>query len=374
MCKKRDKIKNKGVREHLERKRNKGQNNILIIGVLVILLGVLIILASIILSAAYIPTIEESYILKLKIWTVIDDLLMCLGTTVITVGAGTALYSYFDFVNYMQDKMKRVMIDYEFTDILSENEKKKLATKLEKEIVHQVAGNNLYDFVQDEVLSLAKQAFYEKHILTISCEKVDQTIVKTIHRSYILNCSSQADFDIAGANMFTICHHNKDDINIAKDVTLNINGTIFSLEDYDKEEKPSNEEVYNKQCILSLKKEAIDRMQKSMDKENWDNLYKVESDMVSVVQENDLTFAYRLFYPCKSTMFLFTYNPDEFEVMENIFAFKDTDLSNMEDNPVKVIHNRGSILIEINNWVLPGDGVVFVLAPISSKRNHSVRV
>ena len=118
-----------------------------------------------------------------KIADIFDQLLMCVGTTLMTIGAGTALYSYFDFVNYVQEKIKEVIIDYNFTDKLSDNQKKDLARKLEKELLHQSTDNNLYDFVQEEVLTLAKQAYYEEFTLNVSCKKdfdIDDTANSSI--------------------------------------------------------------------------------------------------------------------------------------------------------------------------------------------------
>lgn len=135
--------------------KTNARRNIFAYGVIFITIGIIIILLSIIYSVCYQPNYPNLN-LKTKMKDVINQLLMCIGTTLITIGAGTALYSYFDFVNYVQNKIKDVIIDYNFTDKLSDEEKKKLTRKLEKELLHQNTDNNLYDFVQEEVLSLAK--------------------------------------------------------------------------------------------------------------------------------------------------------------------------------------------------------------------------
>lgn len=98
--------------------------------------------------------------------------------------------------------------------------------------------------------------------------------------------------------------------------------------------------------------------------DNWDHKYYVKSEMISIVKDDDMSFSFRLYYPCKSTTFLFTYNPDEFEVMEDVFVFKDFDNNDSaQKKPIITRRNKGSIFVKIDNWILPGDGITFVLSP-----------
>lgn len=339
------------------------QKQILFIGIIIIASGIIAILLSIVLSEFCIATIDKDKELLKKWMEVIENLLMCVGTTVMAIGAGTALYSYFDFVNYVQERLKRVIIDFDFTDIMSDEEKKALAYKLEKEILHHTEGNNLYDFVQDEVLSLAKKAFYEEYTLNVACEKVDSEICKTIYKDYIINCKADPRFDISKNNEFVIKCKESCEKEPADNVKLTINNVEFSNKDYDVKSEMTNDEVYNKKCTYTLNEQAREKIEQVV-KEHWDYMYTVKSEMVSVVQDDDMTFSFRLYHPCKSTTFLFTYNPDEFEVMEDVFVFKDTDTDeNVKKKAIITRHNKGSIHVKIDNWILPGDGITFVLSP-----------
>ncbi|MCM1122260.1 MAG: hypothetical protein NC416_06740 [Eubacterium sp.] len=337
------------------------ERNILSIGMIIISIGIIIILTSIILNVCYHPA-PDLY-LKNKLKDILDQLLMCAGTTLITIGAGTALYSYFDFVNYVQNKIKDVIIDYNFTDHISDEQKKSLARRLEKELLHQNTENNLYDFVQEEVLSLARQAYYEEFTLDVSCHKVGNEIHKTIYKDYIINCESQKDFDIARNNEFGVKCKTSCTNALEANIKLTINSIEFTDADYSITESATNDEVYGKRCKYTLNDSAKKRIENTRS-DNWDYKYNVQSEMLSIVKDDDMSFSFRLYYPCKNTTFLFTYNPDEFEVMEDVFVFKDFDNNeNNQKKPIITRHNKGSILVKIDNWILPGDGITFVLSP-----------
>lgn len=347
--------------------QERSQRQILSTGIIIITIGVIIILLNIILSVFLVQAVDETKILLLKWLTVMENLLMCLGTTLVTIGAGTVLYSYFDFVNYVQDKLKDVVVNRNFTDIMSDEAKKELAYRLEKEILHHTEVNNLYDFVQDEVLSLARKAFYEEFTLNISCERKGNEIHKTIYKDYVINCKTQPDFDICKNNNFAIKCKETCPTNPAEYIELSINGINFSGDDYELTEENTNDEVYNKRCIYTLNEQAKEKIKNGLGN-NWDYKYNVSSEMESIVLDDDMTFSFRLYFPCKKTTFLFTYNPEEFEVMEDVFAFKDTDTDDAgKKKSVVTRHNKGSILVNIDNWILPGDGITFVLSPIRKK-------
>lgn len=344
------------------------QKQILFIGIIIIAFGIIAVLFSIILSEFYVATIDENKGMLKKWVKVGEELTMCIGTTTMAIGAGTALYSYFDFVNYVQEKLKRVIIDFDFTDIMSDEEKKVLAYKLEKEILHHTEGNNLYDFVQDEVLSLAKRAFYEEFTLNVACEKVGSEICKTIYKDYIINCKAEPGFDISENNEFIIKCKESCEKDPADNIKLTINNIEFSKQDYFTKLETTNDEVYNKKCTYTLNEQAKEKIEQVV-KDRWDYMYTVKSEMVSTVRDDDMTFSFRLYHPCKNSTFLFTYNPDEFEVMEDVFVFKDTDTDeNVKKKAVITRHNKGSIHIKIDNWILPGDGITFVLSPVKKAK------
>lgn len=342
--------------------KTNARRNIFAYGIIFITIGIIVILLSIIYSVCCQPH-YPNLTLKTKMKDVINQLLMCIGTTLITIGAGTALYSYFDFVNYVQNKIKDVIIDYNFTDKLSDEEKKKLTRKLEKELLHQNTDNNLYDFVQEEVLSLAKQAYYEEFTLNVSCKKCGNEIHKTIYKDYIINCESQPDFDIAENNEFTVKCKSTCDNAPSENVKLNINTIDFADDDYSVVISTTSDEVYNKIHKYTLSESARSKIENATS-DNWDHKYYVKSEMISIVKDDDMSFSFRLYYPCKSTTFLFTYNPDEFEVMEDVFVFKDFDNNDSaQKKPIITRRNKGSIFVKIDNWILPGDGITFVLSP-----------
>lgn len=63
---------------------------------------------------------------------------------------------------------------------------------------------------------------------------------------------------------------------------------------------------------------------------------------------------------------------DEFEAMEDVFVFKDTDIDDTSKKDITTRHNKGSIYVKIGNWVLPGDGITFVMAPINHDKEIKV--
>lgn len=371
----REKRKLKRTSTENQKRLNKmnSERNIIYLGCIIIAIGIIVILFSVILNIWTHPAFPK---LNLKS-TVIDicyQVLVCIGTTLMTIGAGTFLYGYLDFINYVQNKIKDVIINYNFTDKLSDDQKKTLTRKLEKELLHQNphnTGNNLYDFVQEEVLSLAKQAYYEEFTLNISCKKSGDEIHKTICKDYIINCESQPDFDIAENNEFTVKCKSTCDNSPSKNVKLNINNIDFSDNDYSIGISNTNDEVYNRIHKYTLSESAREKIETAKS-DDWNYKYYVKSEMLSIVKDDDMSFSFRLYYPCKSTTFLFTYNPDEFEVMEDVFVFKDFDNNDTtQKKPIITRHNKGSIYVKIDNWILPGDGITFVLSPPTSNSSSN---
>lgn len=103
--KKQDKLRKTESKNRNEINRKNSLNNdndskrsrkqIFTIGIIIITVGFIIILLSIIYGTFVVSTYTDGLAKK---WAeVLDEMLVCTGTTLMTIGAGTALYSYFDF-------------------------------------------------------------------------------------------------------------------------------------------------------------------------------------------------------------------------------------------------------------------------------------
>lgn len=309
---------------------------------------------------------EISYNPKLICWwrnARMVDFLSNFGSLLITIGIGTALYSFFDFVNYVQRHLKNVVIDYNFTDCLNDNEKEKLICKLQKEVNKQNETNDLYDFAQAEVLTLANRAHYEDFTLVVKCYKENNRIIKDITEDYVVNCINEDCFDIGKCCMIKLGSM-KDNKCIVSIKELTINGQQYGKTDYNNGTTQKRaQEVYNQQNILTLKKHTIKKIIKHGKKINNNTKYHIRLKTKTDVSIDDLIYAYRLYRPSKKTTFIFQYNSKDFEVLDALFTFKDFDMLDKQNEFVNIIRENGIIRISIDEWILPGDGVIFILSP-----------
>ena len=107
-----------------------------------------------------------------KLWSFTYSFFLNLAIATVTVGAGTVLYSYFDFVNYICTNLRNIILEYKFIKNLNDEQKEDLLNKLSKDLIYNDENSHndtLYCFVNNEVKELTKSMYYEQLHFNVYC-------------------------------------------------------------------------------------------------------------------------------------------------------------------------------------------------------------
>lgn len=326
--------------------------------------GVIVILASCLIMLMFL-FIDSCINFNNKIYTTFRDFVINISMAGITIGAGTVLYSYFDFVKYIEQKLKGIVLDYDFLDRLEVDKKEEILNRLEKQLLYKSlvsTENTLYDFANSEIKKLSKEPFYESMYLNVNCYVKDGFIYKKIIRKYTLNYSMIKTFtyDLEKLTKTWFTDDSDDDsYNISK---LTINDVDF-FEYIQKESgiDKTKDTKYNKYIFYHFD-ESVDSIYKNI--YNEEETLNVEVEYTTKVNVLDLTMSYRVYSPCKKFDVVFTYDKNMLDVFCEVFSFKDripNEQSICKDR-IKLVTNDNCINVSFKDWILPGDGIIFVFA------------
>lgn len=294
--------------------------------------------------------------------------------TCITIGGGTVLYSYFDFVNYIKKSLIDVIINNNFTDTLTNDKKAKIIRKLEKEIIYQKKmddENTLYDFVNKEVISLVKIPYYESVDLNVDCYYEGEKLRKDIIRTIVWNTNNNEGF-LPKLETITQTYFMSDEEEAKgtqgseqqKIKPYTINKLFIQKEDYTNKiqycEERTDNVTYNKKSYYKFK--DVNFVSKEIE------LLEMVENYTTIVDKSDMTFSYRVYRPCKRFSVTFSFDNKEMEPSVSVFAFKDCNLDAvaLDRERIKTVYNNKTISVRINDWILPGDGVLFIIMPKSN--------
>lgn len=307
------------------------------------------------------PT-EENIVLYAIFQFLITGCLTC-----ITIGGGTVLYSYFDFVNYIKKSLIDVIINNNFTDTLTNEKKANIIRKLEKELIYQQRvddKNTLYDFVNEEVISLVKIPYYESVDLNVDCYYEGDKLRKDIIRTIVWNLNNNEGFTPKLETITQTYFMDVDSSSAEKDEKkkpYKINRLIIQKEDYTEKieyhEEPTENITYNKKSYYTFKDtEFIVKETETL---------MMREEYTTLVDKSDVTFSYRVYRPCKQFSVTFSYDNEKMEPSVSVFAFKDCNLDavTIDKERIRTIYNNKTISVKIDDWILPGDGVIFVITP-----------
>ncbi len=352
----------------MKKKRMPEGKNILYIGTIIILIGVLILIIA--LWQTNELELKKSTGENVGSWMIFLSFIADIGKTIITIGAGTALYSYFDFINYIKKILIDVVIQNNYLDELSDEKKRDIISKLEKQVIYDYEttdDNTLYDFVNKEIQGLVKSIYYESMYLNINCRVVDNKMIeKDFIREYECNFETNRDYEIDLAFM-TKCSF-VDDQQIkepfaVKEFSINGKNLTDKIERKvsHKDGAENSIDTYTHTFYYDFKnaedKKAIQYIEKSDA-----HIIKIVIKYKTIVPVEDNNLAYRVYVPCKKFEATLVYDDNDMSVFADIFAFKDRKVNErkLDTNRVSYCQNRNCINIVFKDWILPGDGIMYL--------------
>ena len=86
------------------------------------------------------------------------------------------------------------------------------------------------------------------------------------------------------------------------------------------------------------------------------------------VEIDDNTMGYRVYLPCKRFDAHFSFDNEKMVVDAEVFAFKDRKVKadRIDKDRIRKTIGKDNVHVEINDWILPGDGILFIMGKNSS--------
>ncbi len=275
---------------------------------------------------------------------------------VFAASVGTLMLDFFSYIKYAQERIKEVIIDKNFLRTVSNDEKKKIISTLESSLYfkdEEIPQDSLYTNIKHKVIPLLDNEYFEKYHTHIDCEIKDDKIYKTIYNNFtIYSYTDNASFKLP----FSIYYSVEDIKNIDKhydfqNLLFNNEKLKTSQEDSFSEEIDGN--FNSKQMKYSFQKELP--LKKGIN--------TISYEVNSVVDISDNIYSRTLTLPCKNFTVDFNLNSSDYNVKAYGFAIDKTE-------SVKIHTYANSCRIEFLDWIIPGDGFIFVINKNKEKENQ----
>lgn len=299
---------------------------------------------------------------RTQIWECVYTIGINLAAAGITIGVGTILYGHFDFVQYVRNSLCKILFEYEFVDNLNDDEKSKLMRKLQKDLIYhdKESGNNtLFDFVNNELTTLTQGPYYESIDAYFHCKTDGNIIEKHILRRLVINIEQAPDYRY-DLSQQTRCYFFRppempDIITPYEILHLTINSQDLDFKIERKFESVKDERGYH---IVSYYK-FIDDFDVTTLYEGTD-IITIELEYITRVYSSDKSLVFRTYFPCKKLHASFMCD-DPLSVHPDIFCFKGRSSSGLSRDFIHVHPFDSSVHIDISDWMLPGDGIIYLL-------------
>lgn len=272
------------------------------------------------------------------------------GTIMIVIAIGTLLFELFGYLSYFRKRIAEVFTENEIVDLLTDEYKKELKFNITRSIYNPDTEDSR-ELLQlfDRKLSNIMETYYYKQneihiecsIITINKNKyIKKEITKTIKLGEVN--STQKNFYEEFIN-FSCKSINEKDTEPFKLNWVMVNGV--KTNEYKQNETKGDESPYklNYSYSFNHKLEIINNL-------------TISVNYTSVVPINDRMYSIKVDKLCKSMISKICFKENEMEVMANGFKFTTS-------NGSKFICKHHRMLTEANSngWVLPGEGLVFLI-------------
>jgi hypothetical protein len=299
-------------------------------------------------------TNDEHHLLGWACAPVLISLLKEVGIALFIVGSITILLELGDFTEYFFSRLRDIMIDDAYIERFTDEQKKALKAKIEERLffknkkVHD--PNSFFYTVQNEVSPLLEDYYHNEYTINIECSIQDDIIKKTMYKRIEVVNPTNNPIDVTipfetymqkidgydNQSHYHVKLLKIDSKDKLRDIKLNY---IEAFSD-EKEFHPIDEKYNLKVCC--------DYIVKVTDK------CVIEMVTETITPLTDIHYMHRTFKPCKNYNVTFILFNDSYSLTGYGFGFME------KEKLVKHILENG-IVIRFNDWILPGDGVIFTI-------------
>lgn len=289
------------------------------------------------------------------------------------IGLVSIVFSYFDRMSYVREHVANAIFDSKGYLYFSEDKQRQIKNEIERNLcLKDDDPHNLYSTVQDGIDEIIGDVYVNELIIHIDCQKVNGLFEKKMDETfeYMLprtknNLSRKYELSdllpthLLMESQIEFCDSQKTSEKCSR-------CTQLCTRDY-------KITVDNKNVELQLKKSAP-RYKDIVDyKEEYtfkcknkkessvvinDKPVKIHLEFVSRVPVSDPIYAFKCKRATRNLTIHFDYDPEKLKVTPIGFGFMDRAMWNENMKISKFPH---SIKVRFRNWLLPGNGVVFVI-------------
>jgi len=265
---------------------------------------------------------------------------------VLGLGISTLALDFFSYIQYAQDRIKEVMIEKDYLDTLSSDEKREIIGKLESSLYFKnapIPEDSLYVNIKSKILPFLEKNYLDDYFLHIDCSIEGNVIRKNMtHELIIYSYADDAEYTLP----FSV-YMDKSSSSSYRVETLSFNkkriAPFDSVEHVDQTvtRDERNTEVYKNHLKFPFKLKR------------GKNIITYTS--VSTVDISDISYTHNLTMPCKHYVAEFALHDSEYNVRGYGFS-----IDKQDGLDIKYFNN--TCRIEFNDWTIPGDGIIFTLS------------
>ncbi len=322
---------------------------------LAIVIGILMLILTLMLS--YVSSVSVWDERKKALCQALVTALNSVFSIIIGIGISTLVLDFFGYVKYTRERIKEIMIDKKYIQMLSEEEKKDIIDICERSLYFKNGGiveNSLYANIKELIIPLIEVNYYQQYKVHVDCyvNEKENVIHKKVHKIMDIVCvDDQTEFKIPFSTYLTKIEGVKDE-ELYKLNECILNGEDITDKVKDKiipgsaDQDENVEDIkFSLDYVFPLKK----------------GLNRIEIRTETMVPINDNTYAHTITIPCKRYSANFALHNSTYDVLGFAFAFDDA--KNKKDTDRIIYRDKydDCYKIRFESWTLPGDGVVFMV-------------
>lgn len=273
------------------------------------------------------------------------NLLESLSGIVLGISIGSMLLDFFSYVKYAQERVKEVIVDKSFLETVNRDEKRRIISTLESSLYFKnqpIPQDSLYINIKEKVLPLLENEYYEKHYSHVNCEIKNGKIYKTIYNELVINSPVEnKSYKLPFAVYFSSC---------------NISGIkkpyIIESVKLNKEDIPLIPQPVSQASVgeKEEKQKFVFEQQLPLQK----GVNRISYIVKSTVDIADNVYSRTVTLPCKNYVIDFSLKNKEYSVNGYGFAID-------KEETVNIYHYGDGCRIEFTDWIIPGDGCIFII-------------
>lgn len=307
------------------------------------------------------------------IWQIFNSI--ALGS--LPLGIISIIFSYFDKMSYVREHVANAIFDSKGYLYFNEEQQRKIKNEIERNLcLKDDDPHNLYSTVQNSLDEITQDVYINELILHIDCKLINHCFEKIVDETfeYILPSTRKESIRSIELSELIPSHllqnpklQKCDDIerkcqectnkSCIRDYKLSVDNKDIDMQLVEKEPQFLSIEDYKQEYRYECKNKK-DRKIIFKDKP-----VRLHLQFVSRVPISDPVYIFKCKRATRNFTIHFDYDPEELKVTPIGFGFMDKAMWNEN---MKISKFPRSIKIRFKNWLLPGNGVVFV---IEEKKN-----